>query len=92
MPLYKSPFDIAMSLENLHPIMNFLSGNKNQNQNPESQKEGGGGLVGKVNESLGGGQGGEQKEGTLVATTTFGTLLIRLLDPLDKGNSPSTVS
>lgn len=45
--------------------MNFLSGNKNQTQTQESQKEGGGGLMGKVNETLGGGQQGEKKEGSL---------------------------
>lgn len=45
--------------------MNFLSGNKNQNENQGTKKEGGGGLMGKVNETLGGGRAGEQKEGTL---------------------------
>jgi hypothetical protein len=64
----------------------------NQNQNQEPQKEGGRGLMGKVNELLGGDPGEEEKEGTLVARIPFGTLLIRLLDPLDKGNSALTVS
>ncbi|EKM84443.1 hypothetical protein AGABI1DRAFT_124751 [Agaricus bisporus var. burnettii JB137-S8] len=45
--------------------MNFLSGNKNQNESQGTKKEGGGGLMGKVNETLGGGQAGEKKEDPL---------------------------
>lgn len=43
--------------------MNFLSGNKEQQQNTENKESGGGGLMGTLNSKLGGGQAGEQKEG-----------------------------
>jgi hypothetical protein len=41
--------------------MNFLGGNKSQEQGQDNKS--GGGLMGKVNDTLGGGQAGEQKEG-----------------------------
>ncbi len=68
-------------------IMNFLGGNNSQNETQE-RSAGGGGLMGTVNNALGGGQSGERNEGM----TVFKCLIHPIysccfLDPLDKGNS-----
>lgn len=64
--------------------MNFLSGNKPQDDS-QTQSQSGGGLMGTINNALGGGQSGERKEGSM--HRTYNHLIVYshcVLDPLDK--------
>lgn len=76
-PIYNNSSNF-FHLTTIMDFVNKLTGNKGGNNEGKEQSSGSGGFMGSVNNSLGGGQKGEQNEGTLIGYVLAKYILTRL--------------